>query len=219
MNRLVDAQLRQCLRRADGLLERLRAYANPKPSDPLLTMSEHSYAAPRILTVEQSYLDVRVTIGKYSSVSDTCEILLGVDHRPDWVTTYPLRIKYGLDGAYKDGLPATKGSVTIGNDVWIGWRAIITSGVSIGDGAVVGAGAVVTKDVEPYAIVAGNPAAMKRRRFNDETCEALLRIAWWDWSHEKVLSHVGQLSTPKIEQFVAAHDTLQPDGCSICRHH
>jgi len=76
--------------------------------------------------------------------------------------------------------------VTIGNDVWIGFEAIILSGVKIGDGAIVGARAVVTKDVPPYAIVGGVPAKMIRRRFPDETVSKLLELRWWDWPPEKV---------------------------------
>jgi len=74
--------------------------------------------------------------------------------------------------------------VCIGNDVWIGHGAIVLPGRKIGDGAVIAAGAIVTKDVAPYAIVAGNPARLVKRRFPDEISDGLVRLAWWDWSHE-----------------------------------
>jgi virginiamycin A acetyltransferase len=80
------------------------------------------------------------------------------------------------------------------------------SGVTIGDGAVVGTKAVVTKDVRPYAIVGGNPAREIGRRFSDEQVEALLRIRWWDWPTEKVAEHVDLLSNPDVDGFIARFD-------------
>ncbi|MBE6538717.1 MAG: CatB-related O-acetyltransferase [Ruminococcaceae bacterium] len=77
-------------------------------------------------------------------------------------------------------------TIKIGNDVWIGNRALILQGITIGDGAVVGAGSVVTKDVEPYTIVAGNPARVIRRRFDDETIERLLKLEWWNMPDEEL---------------------------------
>jgi acetyltransferase-like isoleucine patch superfamily enzyme len=215
----IDRQLRSTVRRTDWWLtelrHRVRSYGHPEHVP--LTISEYSYDRPHILAFGDRSPLIGATIGKYSSVSEGAEILLSGNHRSDWVTTYPLRIKYGLTGAYLDGLPATKGPVIIGNDVWIAWRAMIMSGVAIGHGAVVAAGAVVVKDVEPYAIVAGNPGVVKRRRFDDETCDALLRIAWWDWPHEKVLAHVDQLCGPQIDQFVALHNQAgSAEFCPAC---
>ena len=78
------------------------------------------------------------------------------------------------------------GDIIIGNDVWIGYEAVILAGVTIGDGAIIGSRAVVTKDVPPYTIVGGVPARPIRRRFDDETVEALLHLRWWDWDEEKI---------------------------------
>jgi carbonic anhydrase/acetyltransferase-like protein (isoleucine patch superfamily) len=86
-----------------------------------------------------------------------------------------------LPGAVEDGHPTTRGDIHVGNDVWIGHGATILSGVSIGDGVVVGARAVVSSNVRPYAIVAGNPARELRRRFSDASVEKLRRLKWWDW--------------------------------------
>ena len=91
------------------------------------------------------------------------------------------------------GHPASKGDVVIGNDVWIGRKAVILSGVTIGDGAVVGTMAVVTSNVEPYTIVAGNPARPVRKRFDDSTIQNLLQLRWWDWPTEKVKENVKSL--------------------------
>ena len=111
-----------------------------------------------------------------------------------------------LPGAWEDGHPASKGDITIGNDVWIGAGATILSGVTVGDGAVIGAASLIAADVPAFAIAAGNPAQVLRYRFPEPIREALLRIAWWDWPHEQVLAAVDQLCSPDAEGFVRAHD-------------
>ena len=90
----------------------------------------------------------------------------------------------------------------IGNDVWIGMNAMILSGVKIGDGAVVGAGSVVTKDVEPYAVVAGNPAREIRKRFDDQTISELLKANWWDWDIQKIRENVPYLLSNNVKKFL-----------------
>lgn len=83
-----------------------------------------------------------------------------------------------------------KGDIVIGNDVWIGYEAVIMAGVTIGDGAIIGTRAVVTKDVPPYTIVGGVPAKPIRKRFDNETLEELLKIRWWDWPEEKIARNI-----------------------------
>jgi acetyltransferase-like isoleucine patch superfamily enzyme len=175
-------------------------------TDGLIEFGEHSYVPPQLLQFGPEKSEKGLRVGRYSSLNTGTRVLLGGNHRSDWVSTHPFRIRYGLPGAYEDGQPYSNGPVTIGNDVWVGYDVTIMSGVTIGDGAVVAAGAVVTKDVEPYAIVGGNPAKLIRRRFDEETTAALLRIRWWDWPHEKVLAHVDQLSSADLAGFVAEHD-------------
>lgn len=99
-----------------------------------------------------------------------------------------------------------KSRVTIGNDVWIGHGAIILPGTRIGTGAVVAAGAIVTKDVGDYEIVAGNPARVIRRRFSADIAAHLLEIAWWDWSHERLQAALHDFRSLTIEEFVAIHE-------------
>jgi len=94
--------------------------------------------------------------------------------------------------------------VTIGHDVWIGRAAIVLAGRSIGNGAVVGAGAVVTRDVEPYTIVAGNPARPIRRRFSESIAERLDRLAWWDWSHAQLRKALPDFRALSVEAFLEA---------------
>jgi chloramphenicol O-acetyltransferase type B len=119
------------------------------------------------------------------------------------VSTYAFQVHITKTmGFFEDLVPA--GPTEIGNDVWIGRRAIIMPGIRIGDGAVVGAGSIVTKDVASYAIVAGNPARFIRSRFTDAQIESLLEIRWWEWSDEKIIAEQPRFFGP-IDAFIAAH--------------
>lgn len=88
----------------------------------------------------------------------------------------------------------------IGNDVWIGYEAVVMAGVTIGDGAVIGTRAVVTKDVPAYTIVGGIPAKTIRKRFPDETIDALLALKWWDWPEEKIAENIGAIQNGRIDK-------------------
>jgi phosphonate metabolism protein (transferase hexapeptide repeat family) len=98
-------------------------------------------------------------------------------------------------------------AVTTGHDVWIGHGAVILAGRSIGTGAVIAAGAVVTKDVQPYAIVAGNPARVIRGRFPDHIAARLQRLAWWDWSHERLRAALPDFQKLSIDRFLERYET------------
>jgi acetyltransferase-like isoleucine patch superfamily enzyme len=146
--------------------------------------------------------DTKLRIGSYSSISTESLMILGGEHHPEWVTTFGIRSGFGMPGAYEDGHPGTRGDIVIGSDVWLCPGTIVRSGVTIGDGAVVGAGSVVTRNVRPYAIVAGNPAVEVRRRFSDEQIDALLAIKWWDWPDDRVKEWVHLLCSPNIDDFI-----------------
>lgn len=141
------------------------------------------------------------TIGAFCSVAPEVIFLCRANHPTRSVSSYPSDLAKADD---PNGHLLAGGPTVIGNDVWIGLRAIIMPGITIGDGAVVGAGSVVTKDVAPYAIVGGNPAKFIRSRFTDDQIEALLAIRWWDWSDDKI--EVGQQSLHgPIDAFIVAH--------------
>ena len=93
-----------------------------------------------------------------------------------------------------------KGDIVVGNDVWIGYEAVILSGVTIGDGAVIGARAVVTKDVPPYTIVGGVPAKPNKKRFSEENIKKLQSIRWWDWKKKKIAENITAIQSGNIEQ-------------------
>lgn len=149
-----------------------------------------------------------VRIGRYSGITHSAVILHGGMHRHDYVSAVHA---HRVDGrwTFPDGLPFSRGPVIIGNDVLVAYEALIMSGVTIGDGAIVAARAVVTKDVEPYAIVAGNPAQLVRYRFDEQTRAALLRIRWWDWPDEKVVRLRHEIDSPDVQGFVERHDPLR----------
>src|SRR6185503_10124529 len=143
-----------------------------------------------------------VRIGSFCSIAPEVEIITGGIHPAEWVSLFPFRTRWGLPGGYQDGMPTSRGDVTIGSDVWIGTGAMILSGVTIGDGALVAARAVVTKDLPPFAVAAGAPARVISMRFEPATIERLLAIRWWDWPEEKIRESVDLLSSPRVEEFL-----------------
>lgn len=145
-----------------------------------------------------------VRIGAYCSIAHGVEFTVGGNHRVDWISTYPFRVLWNMPGAWLDGHPRAERDIEVGNDVWIGAQALIFPGVKIGDGAVVATRAVVTREVRPYAIVAGMPAREVRRRFSDEGIEALLDLRWWDWPEEQVQAHVDLLCSEDLPALLAA---------------
>jgi len=143
----------------------------------------------------------KLIIGKFCMIaSDVTFIMNGANHLSEAVTSYPFAI-FGQDwsDAMQGKTYPNKGNTTIGNDVWIGYGATIMPGVTVGDGAIIATKAVVTKDVEPYSIVGGNPAREIRKRFSDEEIKELLVIRWWDWPIEKITEHVRQLTGRELK--------------------
>jgi len=145
-------------------------------------------------------------IGAFCSIASGVQIFLGGEHRTDWVTTYPFS-KLWKAGQQIKGHPTTKGNVIIGNDVWIGTEAVIMSGVHIGDGAVIGARSVVTKDVPPYSIAAGNPTRIVKKRFDNVVISRLLELKWWNWDDVKIEKYLPMLLNDRIDVFLEAAES------------
>lgn len=145
----------------------------------------------------------KLVIGKFCSVACGAKFLFNsANHTLDSLSTYPFPIffkEWNLD--VKDITKAWdhKGDIVIGNDVWIGYEAVILAGVTIGDGAVIGTRAVVTKDVPPYTIVGGIPAKPIKKRFSQENINTLLKLKWWDWSKEKLTQHISDIQSGNIK--------------------
>jgi acetyltransferase-like isoleucine patch superfamily enzyme len=167
-----------------------------------VTYGEGTYGVP--ITLLFGCPEYQCSVGKYCSLAEGVVAMLKANHRPDFVTTYPFSA-FRAQWPHSDPnapIAACKGSIRIGNDVWIGRGALLLSGVSIGDGAVIGAHSVVTKNVPPYAIVAGNPARVVKYRFDQATIDALLRIRWWDWDRSKIAEAIPYLQSTDIKAFV-----------------
>lgn len=142
-----------------------------------------------------------VYVGKYCSIAQNVICDCGWHHRSDFVTTYPLNVFFE-PLKHLTGHPKSNGDILIENDVWIGEGVVIMSGVTICDGSVVGAGAIVTKDVEPYSIVAGVPARLVRKRFTEWQIDALLKIKWWDWTEERIIESGALMMQNDIDKFI-----------------
>ena len=160
-------------------------------------IGNYTYGEPKIM--DRGEGDGNLSIGSYCSLASGITIWLGSEHITDWVSTYPFDQIADFKVASNT---ITKGDVNIGNDVWIGFGATILSGVTIGDGAIIGAKSVVSKNVDPYAIVAGNPCKVIRKRFSDDIIERLLEIKWWDWPKDKILGNMSYFTTSNVDDFV-----------------
>lgn len=153
------------------------------------------------LTLRQWGEGAKLKIGNYCSIAAGVQIFLGGEHRPDWVTTYPFNVLWPEADGYS-GHPKTKGNVIIGHDVWIAAEAVILSGVTIGNGAVIGARAVVSRSVAPYSIVVGNPARVIRLRFDETIIAQLEFVKWWDWPDENLHHAMPDLLSDDIQTFL-----------------
>lgn len=208
----------------EGMIEMMGPDPNAKypiPGNRNLQFIKNVITKPNIIAGEYSYYDAangesfeeqvlyhyevigtKLIIGKFCSIAPEVRFMMdGGNHRMDG-STYPFNLFGNGWEAFTpslDELPI-KGDTVIGNDVWIGRRATIMPGVRIGDGAIIAAESVVTKDVEPYTIVGGNPAKVIRKRFSPEVIQELLEIKWWDCGIELINQYIGAIVSGNIDE-------------------
>lgn len=158
------------------------------------------------VTHHYEFLGDRLIIGKFCAIARGVEFIMnGANHLMNSVTTYPFNI---MGGGWEKCTPTLsdlpfKGDTVVGNDVWIGQHAAILPGVHIGDGAIIAANAVVTKDVPAYHIVGGNPAKIIRKRFDDALIDKLLTLKWWDWPAERIFTKLEILCSADLSRIEA----------------
>ena len=164
------------------------------------------YLAPNRQDVDQ------LLIGSFCSIGTGASFIMAGNqgHRHDWISSFPF-FYMNDEPAFSDAHDAFQkaGDTIIGNDVWIGTEAMILPGVHIGHGAVIGSRALITKDVEPYTIVGGNPAKSIKKRFSEKEIAMLLEINWWDWPLDKIKHAMPLLCSANIAelyQFAQIHD-------------
>ena len=146
----------------------------------------------------------RLIIGKFCSIACGAKFLFNsANHTLSSLSTYPFPLFFEEWGLEKRNVAASwdnKGDIVIGNDVWIGYEAVIMAGVTIGDGAIIGARAVVTKDVPPYTVAGGIPAKPIKKRYPEETIAALSELKWWDWPEERISQNLHAIQAGKLNE-------------------
>ncbi len=152
----------------------------------LVEVGAYTYGGLKVLTYNK---DRRLKIGRYCSLAQEVLFVLSADHYIDHISSYPYKV--WIMGENQEGI--SKGDIIVENDVWIGFRSTILSGVHIGQGAIIAAGSVVTKDVPPYAIAGGVPAKIIRFRFEQEIIEVLLKVDYSQLTDEMIKDHIDEL--------------------------
>lgn len=146
----------------------------------------------------------KLIIGKFCSIACGAKFLFNsANHALGSLSTYPFPIFFEEWGLPVEDIPTAwdnKGDIVVGSDVWIGYEAVILAGVTIGDGAIIGARAVVTKDVPPYTIVGGVPARPIRKRFDEDTIARLLELRWWDWPEERIAQNIRAIQAGRLDE-------------------
>ena len=181
-------------------------YVKPTIKNPQIIVGDFTYIADSDFESHVTHLyewnGDRLIIGKFCQIAAGVEFVMnGANHQMNSVSTFPFFTLEGWNASapQKSDMPL-KGDTVIGNDVWIGQNATIMPGVHICDGAIIGANSLVSKNVEPYTIVAGNPIRVLRKRFDDELIELLERFKWWDKSIEEIDSLIPLLTNSDLEK-------------------
>ncbi len=181
-------------------------YVKPTVTNPNIVVGDFTYIADSDfeshITHHYAWNGDRLVIGKFCQIAAGVEFVMnGANHQMNAVSTFPFYTLEGwdMDPPAQADLPL-KGDTVIGNDVWIGQNAVILPGVRVGDGAIIGANSVVGSDVEAYTIVAGNPARILRKRFDEELIALMLRFRWWDRSIEEINSLIPVLTCSNLDK-------------------
>ncbi len=183
--------------------------------NPLIQVGEYTYyddpAGPehfeRNVLYHYPFIGDRLVIGRFCAIATGVKFIMnGANHPLDGFSTYPFWI---FGGGWERFMPAdhndaSRGDTVVGNDVWIGYEATLLPGVTIGDGAIIAAKAVVTRDVPPYAVVGGNPARVLRMRFDEDTVARLLALRWWDWDIARISRHIDKITAADLDALEAA---------------
>ncbi|MCP5362976.1 MAG: CatB-related O-acetyltransferase [Rickettsiaceae bacterium] len=145
------------------------------------------------------FIGDKLIIGKFCQIASGVRFIMnGANHAMGGISTYPFEV-FGKSWSNTLSNDLNKGDTVIGNDVWIGNSATIMPGIKIGHGAIIGTNTLVTKDVAPYTIVGGNPGKLIRNRFDQQTIDFLLELAWWDWPIERITKHVKDIASGNLE--------------------
>lgn len=192
-------------------------YVKPTIKNPNIIVGDFTYIADSEfeshVTHHYDFIGDKLIIGKFCQIAAGVEFVMnGANHQMNAISTFPF---YTLDG-WKMNPPAAsdmpfKGDTVIGNDVWIGQNATILPGVHIGDGAIIGANSVVGSNVEPYAVVVGNPAETIRYRFDEELTSLLLKFKWWDKPVEEINELIPILTSSDLDKVKAEIRRLMKD--------
>ena len=149
----------------------------------------------------EEFVGDKLIIGKFCQIAMDVQFIMSASmHQMSGFSTYPFAIfNENWANSYPVNFPIP-GDTLVGNDVWIGYKATILPGITIGDGAIIGSGSLVTKDVPPYTIIGGNPAKVIRHRFKEEIIKELQTIQWWNWPIETILQHLPEITGADIER-------------------
>ena len=181
-------------------------YVKPTIKNPQIIVGDFTYIADSDFESHVTHLyewnGDRLIIGKFCQIAAGVEFVMnGANHQMNAVSTFPFFTLEGWNAsAPQKSDMSLKGDTVIGNDVWIGQNATIMPGVHIGDGAIIGANSLVSKDVEPYTLVAGNPIRVIRKRFDDKLIDLLERFKWWDKSIEEINNLIPILTNGDLEK-------------------
>ena len=189
-------------------------YVKPTISNPNIMVGDFTYIADAEfeshVTHHYEWNGDKLIIGKFCQIAAGVEFVMnGANHQMNAVSTFPFYTLEGWDMAppAPADLPI-KGNTVIGNDVWIGQNAVILPGVHVGDGAIIGANSIIGSDVSPYTIVAGNPAKVLRKRFDEDFIQILLAWKWWDKSIEEIQALIPTLTNSDLEQVKSEIEAL-----------